>query len=544
MKANINSSRIIYFLPVVLIILLSACNKELIEPGPDPGIIELDSGLSLSGDALDRYKGDLGVLIDTRQLAQKNFSPQKAKITTTATKGNYNKEILIDPFTSLASLSIPIEDLSEDAAEELREGVGITVDILDDSGETIATQENNKISFKENGADFPIDGSDLSPKVASINFHPDVPHFLQIVSSDGTYSDQAVEKSASDEGERTTLYQDYSAFKDTWSNHQYYFQKHPGTNNVFSIYNRHHKRYLYIGDDNKTFRQSGTYTYPEDIVNLHPRYKFIIKQGKDGFYTLHDIRGNGLRKTLEGLKRVWKTSGSGAVQLFRIIGLNVAWEVEDLASKHFAPILPAAETSFGFNSTLVNCASGTLEQEVGIEKTETTRYTLSYEESISLASRVTSSTSASATATAEANFFGNKGSVSGTVETSLEVSVEATKSSTTGQSFTTEETNTYFSKRIVTVPSQKASLVYDAYQSYSNVRVPFVRRFRIKGNSTDSGDGLSGEQIRTQYFNSKSRGIVTETGSNYIEVAIRGVSVLDNILKTQSEVRDVPNKCD
>ena len=147
-------------------------------------------------------------------------------------------------------------------------------------------------------------------------------------------------------------------------------------------------------------------------------------------------------------------------------------------------------------------------------------------------------------ATAEASFFGNGGSVSAEVSAGLEVSVDVTKTRTQSQEYSQSETQTYFSKRTVTVLPGKASLVYDAYQTYSNVKIPYVKRLLIQVSNQNNSQLLTGEEIATLLRFFGFNGIVAETGSDYVEVTIRGTTTLDNIVDTKSGVQDVPGKCD
>ncbi len=240
----------------------------------------------------------------------------------------------------------------------------------------------------------------------------------------------------------------------------------------------------------------------------------------------------------------WHTGDSGNIQYFRIIALDIEWQSTELDSENLQPILPSVETSFGFNNTLRNCGAGTLEQQVGIEREVTTTYSSAFSETIGLSSRYTTSVDVSVSATAEASIFGSGGSVTGEVSAGLELSTEATSTTTVSNEESVSETNTFFSNRTVTVPSGSASLVYDAYQTYSDVRVPYVKRLRLRGTHTESSEALSGLEIATQLTMANFSGVVTDIGSDFVEITIRENMVLDNIVDTQTAVRDVPANCD
>ena len=158
---------------------------------------------------------------------------------------------------------------------------------------------------------------------------------------------------------------------------------------------------------------------------------------------------------------------------------------------------------------------------------------------------MTTSVDVSVSATAEASFFGNGGSVTGEVSAGLEVSVEASSTTTVGSEESVSESEVFFSNRAVTVPAGSASLVYDAYQTYSNVRVPYVKRLRLKGNHSEAGQqSLTGLEIATQLRITGFSGTITNVGSDFVEITIQGNMYLDNIVDTQTEVRDVAANCD
>ena len=65
-------------------------------------------------------------------------------------------------------------------------------------------------------------------------------------------------------------------------------------------------------------------------------------------------------------KTWWKAAGSGEIQYFRIVALDIDWSVEELGTQHLQPIFPAAKTYFGFNSTLNHWLHGFLFEETPI----------------------------------------------------------------------------------------------------------------------------------------------------------------------------------
>ncbi|MCC1485107.1 hypothetical protein [Winogradskyella immobilis] len=538
MKTTIKTSQ--YVIMCILLIPFLRCSNDDSDPGPGDGEIQQINGIS--AEDLDNYLGDLGVLINARDLKKKGYNPTKVNVTTSASQGDYDQQIDINEYTNIAQLSIAVEDLTEAAEEELRNGVDLNIEILDDTNSVISTESFTVVSFEENGNQVDINATPLDFVTEDLNFKEGMRHYLQIVNSDGSYGSAIVNKPGSGSTANTLLNIKQSSFNPGTTSEQYFIYKFPDEENTFTIWSAITNRYLATDLFDKTFRQSGFISYPTGISDrsLNPIYKFKIKRAANGLFTISDMDDNPMRRAGSN----WRTNGTGPIEYFRIIALDVEWETQVLDTEHLEPIFPSVDTSFGFNSTLRNCGSGSLEQEVGIQREVTTTYTTSQSETIGLSGRVTTSVDVSVSATAEASFFGNGGSVTGEVSAGLEVSVEASSTSTVGLEQSNSETNTFFSNRTVTVPAGSASLIYDAYQTYSNVRIPYVKRLRLKGEQNNNGSGsLSGQEIATQLRVTNFSGVITSIGSDFVEINIRGNMFLDNIVDTLTEVQDVEANC-
>lgn len=526
-----------------LLLFFLGCSKDDDEPVLGNGQIEEVNGISV--DDLDNYGGDLGLLINTRDLVKKGYTPTKVNITTTATQGNYDQELNIDSFTNIAQLKLAIDDLSESALEELREGVGLTIEVLDASNTVLSSESYSVVSFEENGNEFDIDASELEYQDQELYFKDNMRYYLQLVNTQGDYENKIVWKPGSGDAGSLRLEERTSSFNQGTTSEQFYIHKYNNTTNEFAIYSAITNRYLRIGSTTRTFRQSGAYSYPSTNPEvLSSDLRFIIQKESNGLYTIRGASdGHTLRRISNGSDINWHTNTSGTVQYFRIIALDIEWDTTELSTEYLQPILPRVNTSFGFNSTLRNCGSGSLEQQVGIESSITTTYTSGFQETIGLSGRTTTSVEVGVSATAEASYFGIGGSVTAEVSAGIEVSVEASTESTVSSEESVSETNTFFSNRTITVPSGSASLVYDAYQTYSDVKIPYVKRLRLKGLHTNSSEFLSGADIATQLAMTNFSGVVTNIGADFIEITIKGHMILDNIVDTQTEVRDVAANC-
>lgn len=406
--------------------LIVSCTKEEV---PEPIIRLIETSNGVSAEDLEQYQGEIGLLIDLRPIVKLGYQPVEVKIETSARQYQANQTASVDPLTSIARIVVPVEELTDEAEAELRGGVELSVQVMDQMGKELLKTTFGKTSWRESGTLLEVELQNLEEQFQRIDFKPGVPHFFQIyfirsAPYSNLFSPDVAFIPPGNGDKNSFIYRyltipgdkpfDYAKSK---RYAQFYFQPYDKAENIYAVYAAHTKRYLAIDDNDDSWRQSGAYSYREDISDLHPRYLFKVGRGIDGTYTLTTMDGRPLRRT----EQRWAADDRGGIAHFRIIALDIDWQTEVIETRQMQPIFPAAETSFGFNSTLINCGTGELQQEVGVERTETSTYTTSFEESIGFAGRVTTTTGASVTASAEANFFGNKGSVSGTVSAELDI---------------------------------------------------------------------------------------------------------------------------
>jgi hypothetical protein len=544
MKRKFNLTKNSIFLFLFLIISVS-CSKDS-EENNEPGIAQTNG---ITEDELDAYKGDLGILIYTRDLIRKGYKPSKVNITTNASNGNYDRQLSIDINSNLARLSFPIDSLSSIQVNELKSGIDLNLEILNESDNVIATESFSSVSFKENGNQIHLNATSLPYVYQELNFKENSRYYLQLVNEDGSYGNQIVVKPSSLGDDWGTLERRSSqSFNQGTTSEQFYIKKIPNVSNEFAFIsaNSNLSRYLTIGNVSRALGQSGTYSYPDTApADLLPDYRFIIEKASNGLYIIKGTNdGNALRRATNSNGTLgWTTKTTGIIQYFRIVSLDIKWTIEEISTHFSKPIYPSASTSFGFNSTLRNCGSGSLEQQVGVEEKITTSFTSSFTESVGLTSRVGSTTKVTVGAKTEAKFFGSGGEVSGEASTELEVSIEANKTRTVGKEATTTKENTFFSNRTVTVPAGSASLVFDAYQTYSNIRIPFVKRIKLTGIDESNGNELSGEEIASQLYLTGFQGTILSVETNNVKITLEGNIFLNNVVEAKTEVRDVPANC-
>jgi len=435
---------------ILLAMIIVGCSQDDGAMSTDDGDIVESNGIAAS--ELENYQGDIGILVQTRGLMQKGYQAATVSITVDATTGDYDTTVAVDEFTHIAQYKLVLEELSEEAQTELMDGVPIEITVRDGNGLTIFAQNFSVVSFRESGEPVNLNTANLEYQNPAPDFKTGMPHFMQTVDAGGNYSDQVVEKPASAGANGVILREDFSSFNDSWTNHQYYVEPFPQEPGVYVIYVRETSRYLGADNGNGLFIQSGDTSYPTGLNgSLDNRYKFRVKREPNGFFTIRRYDNNNpFRRFNSGSGIVWISDGSGSeIQYFNFISLNIDWEITELDTKHLQPILPAVDTSFGFNSTLVNCGSGNLTQEVGIEQNITTSQTVGWNSSISIATRNTFGAEVTVGVSAEASFFGVGATASVEASASYEFSREVTESRSQFGEATSEVSNSYFSSHQV-----------------------------------------------------------------------------------------------
>ena len=561
--------------------LISGCSKDEDQnqnPSQPPVNGEegqLEQGEGINEEDLTTFQGEIGILLDTRPYIKKGQPVTLLKVTPVDTDFFEPQLLEVDPFTNFASFKLALEDLTDGAEDALRNGIDLTVELLDSNETTLFTEDLSNVLFKENGTQEKLRGQNVADLNTEIYLNPDTPYFIQLVNNEG-----AIEQKALDNEPNLVFggvspvcadqvpysgYPSINAEADfASSNHsqQFYFQKHRGSQNVYSIISRRTNTYLKVESSSVIglgalyeVATSGT-TRTTNFEALGAAYKFRIRKENNTYqlfafeaetplaFSKRERECTVVAVTFEyeltTLISVDNIPDQG--QNFRIVTTDVEYETESIETWYGEPILPSPENSFKFNSTLTNCTSRDLVQEVGTEVTESTTMSLSWEETIGLTSSVTSTSSVSVSAEAGVDFFGTGGKVSGTVSQELAVSVEISKSATTaeGQSSTSE--NTILTGRTVTVSPGKQVLAYDAVQTYPDISVPFVQRLKISGRNS-SGVALTGKELASQTAFGGFTGTITEIGANSIEITVRGTTTFKQAVDAISEASESDANC-
>lgn len=537
-----------------------SCSKDEGSANEQPIIeneveIVLEDGIS--EEELATYQGDIGIVLELRDIQKKGYTPKTIEISVSAESKDFSETIELNQFTLMAQLKLPVQDLSDAAQAELREGVEVIVKVFDESATLILEETISKISFQSNPLPFSIEPSGLEDLNTKVFLKDNTPYYLQIL-DDGKPSQSSVSINIKPEAKGIITQSSGAKFTGDEEENRYLFQFQsvPDTENSFvikSLYNNKYLRFFrtYSGTPGSTFmRQPAVVAdreivFPDNAVNgVGPRiYQFIIEKDAEnkGVYMMKSVDGDYIRVLSNFGYTI--NQNVGKLVKFRLIPMNIEWNIENIETQHLEPILPAAKNGFSFNSTLINCGQGGLEQTVGNSKTVETVTSLGWQETLSVSSSHSAGGSLTLGMEVSASFFGNGATYSAEASASYDYTTTSTTDTTNWNEATGSSSETFFSERTITVLPNSASLVYDAFQSYENIKVNVVQRLRVRAKEFTTGEALSGEEISTQFHFNGFEGIITEVGSDFIEVTLRGVANMDNIFKSKSEVQDVAANC-
>ena len=508
---------------------------------------------TISTSEFETDEGEIGISISGRDIARKGYKPFSAVISIESTSTIEDQTILFDELNNLANLSFKNEDLDDALENELKEGVPVQVTVLDEDDAVLATRNFSKLSFGASPNEEVIDSDGLDDLYAEVSLREDMRYYMQMVNKNNEVYGVPGSQRYPDTGNlaadlRAREILNYAEDPDYFERYTtYQFSKIPGNEDYYSIsvHNNNDIHYLYMSggivriQSKANLNRNGGNT---NVVN-YPNYWFKIEKEGPGLFK---IVPNGADNPLvhSGANFAPAANSDPDEPLyFRILLFDIDWDIVAIDSKFMKPIMPPSATNSAYNSTLRNCSSGSLTQTVGETTTITTTQTAGWEESMSVSTTHTGSVSVTVSHEAETKFFGTGGKTTGSITGSYEYSKERTATNTKSGSLSTEKSVQVSVSREVGVPPGTAIAVADIYQQYTNIKVPFVQRFRISGKYQEDNSELTGQEILTQFAFNSFTGVVTDVQANFIEVTVRGTTTIDRIIETSTETRDIPNAC-
>lgn len=552
---------------VVLTLALTNCSKEETST-PEQGEGELVPSDGTSADRFDTYAGEIGFVLDSRELVKKGYTPVTAEINIEAEEGDFSQTIDIDPITFMGQIRLIKEELTEEAIDELADGVFVTSVIKDADNQTI-TSDSLTTSFQSNPLPRKIIANSLdeTDENSIVNLSEDTSYYFQpIDGDDNPEPGKSMVIGASNQSFIMTSTSG-AEFNGNEENRNFSFVPIPGQVNTFAIRIKSGGRFLYSGTIinsavillRQTFYShlglAATEVTDFNLIQGNPAFHFKIEKIAEGIYELQNISGTAVRLapdiglTFDMVLIPTIISFPPSLPInsqpirWRLISTTIDWEVQNVGTTFLEPILGEAETSFKVNTTLSNCGKGSLGDSVGVEVTEVESGTVGWEESLSI--NTTNSINVSTTVGVEfdAKFFGTGAKYNASLTVGYDYSRSVEETSTIFGDQSQQVGSKVFTERTVTVPSGSASLVYDAFQFYQNTKVNFVQRLRVTGVDSQTGKVLSGDEVRSQFQFSGFDGVIYDVEPTSIVITLRGTTTFDQILEIESRVEDVPANC-
>lgn len=539
-------NHVLFFL-FIFTSLITGCTFELIQE-VDP-VVEDETtkpGSVVNGisdetiNAIPIDLGEIGVSIDARTLAIYGYKPTKVSVAIEGTLSNYSQEdIIVDKFTHIATFKLRREDLSDDELKGFSNGVPITVTVYDDAGKAIESKTISRYIINTAARTIKMD-TDLPRILKPLYFNPQIPYVINVASETGF---KTLGFGADDEGFTNTEL--------GILNGSYPFYLIPTTNfETDSTYKiKFNYLYTYYGADQAYLEADAN--NGENIAitwyDANPQYglatgedRFVLEQTQNGTVKIRLFNSNAYLSSDNGTKIFFDSNTTNDLE-FNIFAANISWTFNDLGTQYSPAIIPPAKMDFAFQQTILNCSGASGDYEVGVTSVEKKITSMSYEESVNLFSSKTDSKSATVEASAEGKIFGVgvKVSASGTLSTETTTEFGKEKKSNEGIEF--EESQEVSSSRNVTVLPYSAVEVFDVIQKLENVHIPFVQRFIIRGNV--GNNHLTGPEIETQLIANRFGGVVTEIGSDYIVVSIRGSVNVANYFEYNNSLHDIFGAC-
>ena len=537
-------------------IILIGCSKDDTPTQDNGPSTLLTSDTGITEDDFSRYQGALGINISAREIAKTSNIPKTAVITSTYDDVDINQTIEIDEDLNVANLSFEIEALSENEREQLINGIPLSVSIRDAMGNEIGAKDFSIISFKSNPENEEIDALEtITDQRDNVAFAPETQYFIQIIDPQQMNGDSAMFVNYSSNLETTVQQRNgynFDSSADQAKLHLFRIHEIPSQPGVFAISAN------VTGSDPLLIKIFSDFLIQEDSINpetfnldnIDDNTKFVFIRDKiTGLFNIQPISNNvPLRKRIVSGSTRFNNLGDTTDDLLyvRILTTDIVWDTEEIGGTIFLdPILPPASTEISYNSKLSNCSQGPIEDQIGNEVVVSQSDSATIEESISMTSTQTQSLTASIETSAEASFFGTGFSVTAGLSSTLEQQQSITQTNTQSSSTTEENSLGVFSTRTITVPPGTAAIVNDTYQVYSNIKVPFIKRFRISGRDALTNNDLTGAEIATQYLISTGSkgGIIKEINDYSIDVTVRGVTNKAKEVQKTTRADDTDPEC-
>jgi hypothetical protein len=494
--------------------------------------------------------GQIGLIIDTRPIAKKGYTP--AYISLSVTNGQSfsfsDDHVEVDGFTNLVIWRIPKDSISEKDVEQFAKGVPVTIKIYDKEDVLLAELKENSLPVSANTE--PILVETLKPKVVPpLKIMPGTPYVIQAIPNDNyeeagiwTYTYQMIDGVLVGKDPSTTLENPSMVENPFISMTANYIKTNDQGGQFFTFEPAGNDSTFYIRAEGKKKLYVDVYQKAVQIFTDPPQasdnYKFILSQDEEGAITIksHDhypINYN-TNATLGGLR----TDGSTPVK-FRLFPVDIEWAAQNMGISYDQPIMPPAQLDFAVATTINNCGAVKISQIVEKKDTRSTTITASAEESFSVTAQHEARVDMSISMGVNADLFGVAGmSRDLTLSAGYTFTHSEMKTNTSRFDTSRTETTEVGVARTVEVPPYTSVDTYDAVQTYRNVVVFYVQKIRVSGKR--GSVPLTGDEIVSQLVANQFGGVVTEIGDTYVTISVRGKVNVANLMATQTDSKSRP----
>ncbi len=532
--------RVSYFLLILasITVLVTSCKKD---DSAGPELPKPETIGAISEETIDTIKvdkGQIGLVVDMRQLAVLGYRPATIKFEFSGALDKYSTIIDVDKFTNTATFKIPVEQLTEDIVNTFKDGVSVKLIVFDDKNNEMESKSEENISFDFSGSFLKIETT-KPPILPPLKLNPEVPNYIQSDLDNGAVFDVRLV----DKGYTPIVLYPAEEGSVAGDHQKYYFEK-LDNDSTYAIRVELTNSYLEMSVHGYLYQNPAT----TDFDQLENKNKFILHQCEDGWIKIRPYGSSYLKeKTNDGWVQLTVTGNvpeENPDLKFRILSTSIDWKVESLGTEYAAPIIPPAKMEFAFQATLKNCSGATLTETVGKETSISSSVSFGWEESLEFYSGQSIGASVTCGASVTGSFFGQEATAS--VEATTEYQFETSITSARRQMENNEssQTDVFSRDREVVLQPYSAIETYDAIQVVENIKLPFIQKFRVKGTNTGTSSPLTGEEIVSQMLANYFKGVVINVGDDYVEFTLKGTLNLDKMYKTETNVKDIEGACD
>lgn len=480
--------------------------------------------------------GDMGVVVDTRSIFRKGYTPATATFSF-ADHGSHDATLDINATTNLAILSLDKDDLTEQEVAAFGAGVVINIEVRAADQTVLADHDEAELVLDDSNR--PLLINTTLPYIAPpLALRQDLPYLIQLEGRGGIIS-----------GNYEVIQPDVN-YAEGAMVQQYVFVPVAGQEDTYSL-----ERPGEVGGNCWCWVNDGDTWMRYESRASSTAAELVLEQNEDGWVRMRESGGDRYlvyAESVPGAGNVLKLT-DGAPGRFRLISDHIDWVIGDRGTVFEQPIMPPARLDFAYRGTLRNCSASTVEESIGRSEQRSTTITVGTTESLELFAGATLSTQLtvgySVTGKVGVSIPGvGEAGAEVTQSAELQVGASVTTSATTASENTwssSETTTTEVSRtRTITLPPYSAVEAYDAVKTIDDVKLPFTQVLRISATDKDTGQSLSGLEIRSQMLFNFVGGVVTAVAADYLDIGFRGEVVIDQMLHATTNVNELEGACD